>query len=285
MQDTVDRLRSLSRYVRAFNRVPNLLKPRRFTEWLLRKRVCCNPDDRWLVTTADKWAVREYVQQTVGERLLTAVQCVTARPEDIDFERLRYPLVLKSTHGTGHVQIIHEKTAAVRDRLVPLLNDWLRQSFPLWYRRIPPKIIIEEFLQSRATDCAEGITSAPADYKVFVISGKPVCVVVDIDRFHGHKRALFTPDWNQLDVQYRWPMALGIPRPANLGRMLEAATKLAGRADFVRIDLYDLGDRVVFGEITHSPDAAIMHFSPDEFDYWLGSIWAGGNGSWPTIER
>jgi len=56
--------------------------------------------------------------------------------------------------------------------------------------------------------------------------------------------------------------------------MLKVAESLSNNLDFVRIDLYSFSDRIVFGEITHSPNAGTMFFDPDDFDFWLGEKWA-----------
>ena len=37
--------------------------------------------------------------------------------------------------------------------------------------------------------------------------------------------------------------------------MIRIAETLGAETDFVRVDLYDLGDRVVFGELTNTPNA------------------------------
>lgn len=58
-------------------------------------------------------------------------------------------------------------------------------------------------------------------------------------------------------------------------RVVEIRQRLAARSltDFVRVDLYDLGDRVVFGELTNYPGRAIPRFEPAALDLELGRHW------------
>ncbi len=61
--------------------------------------------------------------------------------------------------------------------------------------------------------------------------------------------------------------------PAHLGRMIEWASLLGRGVDFVRVDLYDVGDRVLVGELTPYPAAGTNAFDPATTDAWLGRFW------------
>lgn len=45
-----------------------------------------------------------------------------------------------------------------------------------------------------------------------------------------------------------------VDKPVNYGEMLEVVRKLAAGFEFVRVDLYSVGRRIVFGEMTFTPD-------------------------------
>jgi hypothetical protein len=60
------------------------------------------------------------------------------------------------------------------------------------------------------------------------------------------------------------------PPPRTLGKMLEVARRLAEPFPFVRVDLYELGERVYFGEMTFYPGKGVERFSPPEFDRTFG---------------
>jgi hypothetical protein len=59
----------------------------------------------------------------------------------------------------------------------------------------------------------------------------------------------------------------------NLGLMLQTAEKLSADLDFVRVDLYDVGSRIYFGEMTATPGGGFARFEPQAMDEHLGMLW------------
>ena len=52
--------------------------------------------------------------------------------------------------------------------------------------------------------------------------------------------------------------------------MLEIAKILSEDFPFVRVDLYNVGGKIYFGELTFYPWSGYVRYCPDEFDYQLG---------------
>ena len=69
------------------------------------------------------------------------------------------------------------------------------------------------------------------------------------------------------------PLEKPIEKPENYDQMLKIATELCKGFDFVRVDLYEHAGNVYFGEMTFTPASGMMKFSPDDWDYKLGSLW------------
>ena len=59
----------------------------------------------------------------------------------------------------------------------------------------------------------------------------------------------------------------------SLHDMVRIAERLGVEIDVVRADLYLLGDRIVFGELTHYPAGGTGRFDPAEYDELIGSWW------------
>jgi hypothetical protein len=76
-----------------------------------------------------------------------------------------------------------------------------------------------------------------------------------------------------------YPPGPEVPLPAGFPRMRELAERLASGFDFVRVDLYALGDRIVVGELTHYPTGGNKSFDPPEWDARLGALWPRRNGA------
>jgi hypothetical protein len=254
-------------------------------------------DRRPLLTLfADKLAVRAYVESRVGASYLPALHAVTTEPGTLSPDELPREFVVKPTHGSGACIVVadfaprettlpdpprHTKwpnagwtQALVHpdtldwDRLRSLCEHWLSLRYgwdKAWaYRNVPSRLLVEELLDGRGV---------PPDYKLFVFHGHARLIQVDLDRFALHTRSLYTPAWERLAVEYEYPGGADVERPAALSEMLEVAERLAAGTDFVRVDLYGIQERVVFGELTNYPVAGRGEFDPPEFDRQLGEWW------------
>ena len=191
----------------------------------------------------------------------------------VDLYRFTFPsrFVLKANHGSGW-NYIHHGGQWNQRRLVQLSRRWLNSNYGRlmeeWcYKDIQPRVFCEEHL---GTD-----DGSPTDYKFFCFSGTARFIEADFDRYSSHKRNIYDRDWNLLDVQHKYPPKLGAQAaPRNLAQMIAIAERLSDGVDFVRVDLYDLGDRVVFGELTNYPAAGVGIFNPQEWDATFGSYWS-----------
>jgi hypothetical protein len=277
-------------------------RPETFTEklrWRMLK------DRRPLLTTfADKVAVRDYVTRVAGPELLTECYAVVADPGQIDRASLPREFVLKASHSSGGAWIVSENapgeplvspgkpygqepatplsgwnwilTTPDRldwDLLLASFRNWLSQNYvdqaPEWaYMHVPPRILAEELLHGPAG-------RLPLDYNFFDFDGRARLVQADSGRFREHRRNLYLPDWTPVDAEYLYRRAdEELPRPPSLERMVELAEALGRGIDFVRVDLYDLEERVVFGELTNYPEAGAVCFEPPSFDAELGRRWS-----------
>jgi hypothetical protein len=155
------------------------------------------------------------------------------------------------------------------------LNHWLRNSYyripnklaEYAYKDIVPKFFIEEFLETSNREI-------PSDYKFFCFHGECKIVQVDSERFKVHTRDMFDLDWNLLPFTFTYPNSAIIPtRPKSFEEMIRIAESLSEGFDFIRVDLYNINGRIVFGELTNYPEGSLGKFSSREWDEILGSFW------------
>jgi len=249
-------------------------------------------DRRPLLTTfADKLAVRDYVASRVGSDVLTDVYLVTDCADDLATATLPREYVVKPTHASGACVAVAgfappdtelpaspdgftghlvQPGNASADRLVALCRLWLARDYRRhdeWcYRNVPHRILVEELL---ADDGA-----IPNDIKLSVFHGRVRLIQVELDRFSRHARSFYSPEWERLDVSVRkYPSGGEVPRPAMLDEMVRIAEVLGRNTDYVRVDLFGIGERIAFGELTNYPEAGRVDFVPPEFDRELGRWW------------
>ena len=283
--------RERSRIVRGW-RLWRTRRPRTFTEKVRYKML---RDHRQLmVTFSDKAAVRDHVASLVGDHVLPRAYHVLDDPAGLHDVTLPESYVLKPTHGSGVAVIVSagaEEDArlpeprwgwvyrhvrpehAPVEHLVALGAHWLTQLYGQgpnreWaYGHVPRRLLVEEFLAG-----PDG--SVPDDYKLFVLHGRCRYVQVDRGRFDRRTQDFFTPDWRRVPLSGGHPWAdPPLPRPARLGEMLALAERLGEGTDFVRVDLYDLPDRIVFGELSSFPAGGDSPFEPESYDLEFGSHW------------
>ena len=180
---------------------------------------------------------------------------------------------MKPTHGSGWVRIVRDRSTVDRGQLVDTCRGWLATNYydhtGDWiYKDIPPRILVEELID-------DGSGRTPADYKLFTFDGRVRAIQVDVDRFVGHRRDLYSPDWRRFDVVYGYPNIIGgAARPPHLAAMIAAAEALGQGLDFIRADFYDTGRRIFFGELTVTPGNGLDWFEPRAFDTQLGAFWS-----------
>jgi hypothetical protein len=82
----------------------------------------------------------------------------------------------------------------------------------------------------------------------------------------------FDREWTLLEFTAQYPKGTGYEKPAGFIEMMTIAEALASEFRFARVDLYDVGGRIVFGEITHFPDSGNSRFKPRAYDEWAGKF-------------
>ena len=256
-------------YVR-LNKKLNLRNPQTFNEkinWL-------KLYDRNLSYTcmADKYEVRKYISERIGEDYLIPLLGVWNSVDDIPFEELPNQFVLKCTHDSGSVIICKDKNNFDKESAKKKLNEAMKTNFFYqgreWpYKNIIPRIVAEKYMLDES-----GIELK--DYKIFNFNGKPYLIQVDFGRFTKHERNLYSTSWKYIDEQIEYPgnPTVIVKRPENLDIMLSLSKKLAKNIPFVRTDFYSICGKIYFGEITFYHGSGFEKFSSFEFEKKLGTL-------------
>ena len=217
----------------------------------------------------DKYEVRDWVKNKIGEDYLIPLLGVYDSFDEIDFSKLPNQFVIKCNHDSGSVTIVNDKNSINYKELSKKYNYFLKRNlayeqFEMHYLNIKPKILIEKYMGKSIND-----------YKFLCFSGKPYYVWVDFDRFSNHKRNVYDMNWK---LQKWNQMNYGnysneVQPPSNFDEMKKLVKILSQDFDHVRVDLYDIGDRVYFGEMTFTNGSGLEVIEPSEYDLELGRLW------------
>ena len=251
-----------------FNRKIDWESPTSFNEklqWL--KVYDRNPEYCQLV---DKFEVKKYVAALIGNEYIIPTLGVWDSFDDIDFDQLPDKFVLKCTHDSGSVVICQNKSSFDVDKAREKLEKKLKRNMFWWgrewpYKNVKPRILAEQFMEDDSGELR--------DYKFMCFNGKVRCAFTCTDRFSGKGLhvTFFDKDWNVMPFERSFPSAKeGVPKPLNYEKMLVLAEKLSADIPFVRVDFYEVGGQIYFGELTFFPGNGMEAFQPEEWDYRLG---------------
>ncbi len=253
----------------------NLRRPATLNEKLLWKKLYGYRPFHTTIT--DKYAVREWVTQRVGEHVLIPLLAVFERADELDLARLPDSCIIKVTHGSGQNVMIRGKSTVDESQLKALLRQWLKQNMYYLsrepgYRWIRPRLIVEQLL----TD-ADG--NIPMDFKFHCFHGRVEAIQVDIDRFDQHRRNFYDVHWQLLPFTWSWwgkngplwPQGRAVAKPPQFAEMRDVAQTLSKEFDYVRVDLYNCRDKVYFGELTLHHGGGWERFDPASWDLYFGN--------------
>ena len=264
-----------------FGKELDLLNPQTYSEklqWL--KLYYRKPE---LTDLVDKFKVREYVCNRIGEEFLIPLLGVWEKSDEIDLEELPNKFVLKCNHNSGlGMCICRDKNRLKIEKVKKELDKGIKQNYYLlgreWpYKDVKRKIIAEEFItdsdENTSKNCQynEGLK----DYKFFCFDGEVKCFKIDYDRFTYHRANYYdakTKDLLHFGEKICPPdYSRKIEIPYNIDQMIRLAEILSKGFPFVRVDLYNCKGKIYFGEMTFFPDSGFGEFVPNKWDQIFGT--------------
>lgn len=231
----------------------------------------------------DKYTVRSYVAKLIGVEYLTKLYGVYKKPEEIKFDEIPDKFVLKITQSCGYNIIQNGNNSMAHEEMIKTLNNWLlevnekqkqTETEESYYFTGNAQIICEEFLTDEKGEM-------PLDIRFFCFNGKPQFYCVDFNSTDalGNKREVYYR--NTYDMKHNLiPVNLGRnfrleyerPQLKNFDEMVKIAMKLSQDFIFVRVDLYNIDGRIVFGELTWIPQGGGGVITPSHYDEEFGRL-------------
>lgn len=219
------------------------------------------------VQCADKYLVREYIKRKGLEEILIPCYGIYDSFDEIDFDKLPNQFVIQTNFGCGHIWICKDKKKELSDieKWHKQFDEWMAikdfgwQTGEWQYAEIPHKLVITKYLDSLGAISVN-------DYKFHCFNGQVYGCFAAYDRIPGGDHAVqfdhYDIDWHLTDGirSYYHPKRREIPRPKCYGRMLEVARILCKDFPYCRVDLYEIEGKVLFGELTFTPQGNVMSY-------------------------
>ena len=261
-------------YFKKFGRRLDLNRPATLNEKILKIKLEQYGTDPLVRCCADKFAVREYIKDKGLSEILNELYGVYNSPEKIDWEKLPKRFVLKWNFGCKFNLFCEDKSKFDKKEAQKTLKRWGREDFwayysELQYKDVPKRIIAERYLDA-------GGKTLPEDYKFYCFLGHANCVMVCVGRESGWpKFYFFDRNWVLLRINRdskEAPESFSLPKPAGMDGAFAYADSLSAPFSFVRVDLYLIQGKTIFGELTFTPSAGLDNRRLPQTDLVFGSM-------------
>ena len=263
-------------YKSVFNKDINWEKPKNLIEkiyWLQ-----LNTDTSLWTLCADKYRVREFVEERGCGEILNELFGKWDNADEIDFDKLPESFVLKTNNSCGQIIFVKDKSKLDYDETRNQLDKWLKSKYgydgaQLHYTKIKPCIIAEKILENKSKG------TSLIDYKIWCFDGEPECILVAKERtwnkgsIDKYSLSMYDTNWNNIShialnesgTHYN---GSDIEKPVSLEQMLKYAKILSKGFKEVRVDFYEIDNKPVFGELTFTTGYGSYKY---EFYEYLGS--------------
>lgn len=229
---------------------------------------------------ADKHLVETYVVDKIGPEYIIPKYIHVKKLTISDLKKLPNQFVLKATNGSGTNYIVEDKRKEDLQEIVKYINRLLKLKYGyLWgefyYNKIKPSIIAEKLLLDEKGNI-------PDDLKCFcfIDNAGTRRKILYQERVIGDERhrIMFDEHWRPVNYNINnfSKLNINIKKPKNYKKILKVIDKLSEDFNFVRVDLFLLGDKIYFGELTFVPTAGYVQFANDQTNQLWGS-WIGDN--------
>lgn len=249
----------------------NLKAPKKFSEKLNWLKLY---DRKPIYTTmVDKYEVKKYVANKIGEEHIIPSLGVYDKFEDIDFSALPDNFVLKCTHNSGGIIICKGKEnfnyEKAKEKINNQLNhDFYRHAIEWPYKNVKRRIIAEKYMENGG----QGLV----DYKFYCFNGNPEFLYISkgLDNHATASISFVNLDWTFAPYERGdfKPFDKLPEKPSCFEEMIEIAKKLSNGLKFIRVDLYEIEGKVYFSELTFYPCAGFMKFKNPEHDLIIGEM-------------
>lgn len=223
----------------------------------------------------DKYRVKQWVAERIGEKYVIPTFACYRSVDEINMDELPDQFVLKCNHDSGSVVICRDKALFDLDSAKRKLGEALQKNF-YWearewpYKDVPRCIFAEEYLVP-----PQDSPDLP-DYKWYCFNGEPVFCQVIQNRSVCETIDFFDTEWKHqsfVGLSLKAENAKRCPEhPRHLDSHISVARALSMGIPFSRIDLFDMDEKVLFGEVTLFPGGGFGGFRPTEYDVLLGSM-------------
>jgi len=256
-------------YQQRWKQKVDLDHPVGFNEKLNARKLSKNP---LFVLGADKVKVRNYVEEKIGRKHLIPQYFCKKKVTVEDLQKLPNQFILKTSNGSGTNIIVRNKKQEDLQQICDTINFFTKIKYgyiwgEFYYNKVPIRIVAEKLLEDENGDI-------PNDLKIHCFNNgrEKHKIIESYYKIEGQiYKNCYDENWKPLNYVYGFTSdGRKIPRPKNLKEIIKIADKLSEDTNYVRVDLYNIKNKLYFGELTFIPGAGYAHFSSKDADLLWG---------------
>lgn len=244
----------------------NLKHPKTLNEKLQWLKLNKWPYDKKAIQCADKYAVRQFIKDKQRSEILNDILYVWEDADEIVWDELPNEFVLKCNHGCGYNIICKNKKELDEKETRDKLRSWMNEDFSEFnaephYGKIKRRIICEKYLGDNVIN-----------YNLYCFNGNVVffSVAGGLGDGVGEHLTYYMRDGSMAKFKNKSYPAKKEKLSALLPQMIETAEYLSSDFPMVRVDLFDINNKIILSEMTFTPGGGLIPFDPVEADLMLG---------------
>ena len=252
------------------NTKPDLVNPKEFMEKTLWLKLYYYKEDYGKFV--DKYEVRSYIEEKIGTEYLNEIYGIYDNVAQINFNALPDQFVLKGTHGSGYNIIVKNKSELNLEQTNKKLNQFLSDNYyyrfrESIYKNLQPRILVEKYISEIDSDSL-------IDYKFHCFHGEPKYVFVQKNKHENLRKSFYDLNWNKImpEKDITAFSEADFEKPDNFDEMVQVAKKLSEGFIFLRVDLYSISNKIIFGELTFFSNAGLIRSSVERFNTEFGEL-------------
>ena len=218
---------------------------------------------------ADKYEMRKYITEKIGEQYLVPLIAVWESYDEVDLGSLPERYVIIPSHMSGN-KIIQDGTLHLsKKKMLKDIKKWFGTNFYDFtrepqYRDMKPRVLVYEYLEEESGDLP--------DYKYFMINHELYMIFNMMFRKTQVRTVKYDANWKPMEElnSYRTNLVI-IDKPDFADEMEELANILAEDFPFVRVDFYHANGHTYVGELTFTHGDSRSYFDIPEFNEEVGS--------------
>lgn len=221
-------------------------------------------------TMVDKYRVKDYIKNIIGEEYVVPVYGAWDNAEEIDWDSLPNQFVLKCNHDSSSVTIVKNKVDCDKNAIIEKLNRSLRTTYYYgareWpYKNVKPTIFAEKLLDDNSGEELR-------DYKFWCFNGKPTYMYIT-NKGSFVRENFYDMDFKPVDINHGFYRTVPeYNKPDKFEDMKVLAAKLSKDIPFLRVDFFCINGHIYFSEFTFYDWGGMRKFVPEDLDYQLGEL-------------